>query len=125
RAPGLRILGIDLGEHMLRAAADNVKAAGLGDRVRIQRADAKATGLPDATFDMVISNSLVHHIPEPIRLFFEIERVAKPGAALFIKDLHRPSSTAEHALLVEQYAADCTPYQRRGFSESLHAGLTV
>lgn len=125
RAPGLRVLGIDLGQHMLGTAAENVKAAGLDHRVQILRADAKATGLAPGSFDMVISNSLVHHIPEPIQLFKEIKRVAAPGAALFLKDLHRPDSAEHHRRLVEQYAAECTPYQRRGFSESLHAGLTV
>jgi ubiquinone/menaquinone biosynthesis C-methylase UbiE len=125
RAPGLRILAIDLGEHMLAAALENVRGARLTDRIEILRADAKATGLPALTFDMVISNSLVHHIPEPGQLFEEVARVARPGAALFIKDLHRPETQPELLRLVDVYAAGCTPYQRRTFRESLHAALTL
>lgn len=125
RAPGLRVLAIDLGEHMLATARSNVARADLGDRVRVERADAKATGLRSASFDMVISNSLVHHIPEPVQMFAEVGRIAKADAALFIKDLHRPASTEEHLQLVEIYTQGCTPYQRRGFAESLQSGLTV
>jgi len=125
RAPGLRILAIDLGEHMLATARRNVLDAELLDRIEIRRADAKATGLPAASFDMVISNSLVHHIPEPGALFAEVARVATPSAGLFIKDLHRPETELELQQLVETYASGCTEYQRRTFRDSLHAGLTL
>jgi len=125
RAPGLRILAIDLGEHMLAMAQRNVLEAGLTDRIEIRNADAKATGLPPRSFDMVISNSLVHHIPEPAMLFEELGRLASSSAALFIKDLHRPDTELELLRLVELYASGCTEYQRRTFRESLHAGLTL
>jgi ubiquinone/menaquinone biosynthesis C-methylase UbiE len=125
RAPGLRILAVDLGEHMLALARKNVERAGLGHLIEVARADAKATGLDDGTFDLVLCNSLVHHIPEPLDLFKEVARVARPGAALFLKDLHRPSTEAEHRHLVETYAKNDTAYQRRLFSDSLRAALTV
>jgi ubiquinone/menaquinone biosynthesis C-methylase UbiE len=125
RAPGLRIVAIDLGEYMLATARRKVALANLSDRIEIARADAKSTGFSTSSFDLVISNSLVHHIPDPIGYFAEMKRVARPGAALFIKDLHRPRSLEEHRHLVETYAQDCTPYQRGAFSDSLRAGLTV
>jgi ubiquinone/menaquinone biosynthesis C-methylase UbiE len=125
RAPALRFLAIDLGEHMLGLARRNVVSAGLADRVEIARLDAKATSRPAGSFDMVISNSLVHHIPDPEELFRELRRVARPGAGLFIKDLHRPASASELRALVDKYAAGCTPYQTQTFLDSLHAALTV
>ena len=125
RAPALRFLAIDLGEHMLGMARRNVVSAKLAERVEIARLDAKATGYPAGTFDMVISNSLVHHIPEPEELFRELRRVARPGAGLFIKDLHRPASASELRALVDKYAEGCTPYQTQTFRDSLHAALTV
>jgi ubiquinone/menaquinone biosynthesis C-methylase UbiE len=125
RARGIKVLAIDLGEHMLNMARDNVARAGLGDRVEIARADAKETGQPEGAFDMVISNSLVHHIPEPREFLAEVKRVLKPGGGLFIKDLHRPASEEELRRLVDTYAEGCSPYQRRIFADSLHAALTV
>ncbi len=125
RAPSLRILAIDLGEHMLKMARANVLRAGLSQRVEVARIDAKSSGLPPASFDMILSNSLVHHIPEPGELFAELGRLARDGAALFIKDLHRPASEAELTALVERYAEGCSGYQRRIFADSLRAALTV
>lgn len=125
RAPGLSIVAIDLGEHMLAMARENVAHSGLKDRVVIRRADAKATGFAAGSFDMIICNSLVHHIPEPALLLREIRRLARPGAGLFIKDLHRPDSLEELRQLVDRYAAGCTEYQRKSFYDSLHSGLTV
>jgi ubiquinone/menaquinone biosynthesis C-methylase UbiE len=125
RAPGLDVLAIDLGEHMLAMARANVQQAGLGQRVVVERADAKATGRPAKSFDLIISNSLVHHIPEPAAMFRELRRIARPGAGLFIKDLHRPETEAELQYLVETYSKGCTEYQRKSFEDSLRAGLTV
>lgn len=125
RAPALRFLAIDLGEHMLDLARSNVARANLSDRVEIARVDAKATGRPAESFDFIVCNSLVHHIPEPEELFRELRRLARPGAGLFIKDLHRPASARELAELVDKYADGCTPYQTQTFLDSLHAALTV
>jgi ubiquinone/menaquinone biosynthesis C-methylase UbiE len=125
RAPELRIVAVDLSEHMLVLARERVKAARLTHQIEIARLDAKATGFPESHFDMVICNSLVHHSPEPEALLREIARVARPGAALFIKDLHRPETQAELDHLVATYATGCTDYQRQSFYDSLHAGLTV
>ena len=125
RAPNLRIVGIDLGVHMLSAARENVASAGLAGRVEIAELDAKATGLPSASFDMILCNSLVHHISDPEALFREFRRLARPEAGLFVKDLHRPESRAELEHLVETYAAGCTDYQRQSFCDSLCSGYTV
>lgn len=121
----LQILAIDLGKHMLELARANVLAAGLRGQIEVAELDAKATGLSAGSFDMVVCNSLVHHIPEPTALFREVQRLARAGAGLFIKDLHRPTSKAELERLVETYAEGCTDYQRQTFFDSLHAGLTV
>lgn len=125
RAPALRILAIDLGEHMLRLARQNVAQAGLGHRVQIARIDAKASGQEPESFDMIISNSLVHHIPRPVDLFRELRRIARPGAGIFIKDLHRPTTREELDALVARYAEGCTAYQTQTFLDSLHAALTA
>jgi ubiquinone/menaquinone biosynthesis C-methylase UbiE len=125
RAPYLRIVAIDLAEHMLDRARENVASAGLRDRIEVARCDAKATGLASATFDLIVCNSLVHHVPDPTELFRELRRLARVGAGLFVKDLHRPASKEELEELVEKYAAGCTAYQRQSFYDSLHAGLTV
>ena len=125
RRPTLHVVGIDLSESMLVIARQHLAAAGPYACVEVRRLDAKATGFPDGCFDMVISNSIVHHLPEPLAVFRELARVASPWAALFLRDLLRPATEAEHAHLVATYCANDNPHQRQLFSDSLRAALTL
>jgi len=63
-------------------------------------------------FGAVISNSIVHHIPEPSAVLAEIVRIAKSGATLFIRDLLRPPSDEAVRHLVATYAGDSNAHQR-------------
>jgi ubiquinone/menaquinone biosynthesis C-methylase UbiE len=124
RHPTAQIVAIDLAEHMLQVGRENVRRAGLDDRITLQRVDAKH--LPNATlFGAVISNSIVHHIPEPAGVLAEIVRVVAPGGTLFIRDLLRPADEATLARLVATYAGDANDHQRQMFADSLHAALSL
>lgn len=119
------IVATDLAEHMLALAARNVQAAGLSARVSLVRADAKGSALPRAGFDVVMSNSIVHHIPSPATLFSELFGLAAPGALVFVRDLERPAREEDLAALVARHAAHDSPKQRALFSDSLRAALTL
>lgn len=124
-APTSTIVAVDLADHMLALAKTSIAAAGLTGRIEIARRDAKATGFDAASFDAVVSNSLVHHIPEPAAALREIARVVRPGGAIFVKDLLRPRTRAELDHLVATHAAQDSDYQRMLFANSLHAALRV
>jgi ubiquinone/menaquinone biosynthesis C-methylase UbiE len=121
----VEVVAIDLAEHMLRVGRANVERAGLAERVQLRLVDAKGMPFPDATFDAVMSNSIVHHIPDPGDTLAEMVRVAKPGAALFVRDLLRPADDAAVRHLVATYAADANAHQRQMFDASLRAALTL
>ena len=53
-------------------------------------ADAKQLPFDAASFPVVISNSIVHHIAEPRDVIAEAIRVTAPGGLLFHRDLARP-----------------------------------
>jgi ubiquinone/menaquinone biosynthesis C-methylase UbiE len=125
RAPQLRVVAVDAAEHMLVLAKENVGVAGLAERIELVHADAKRLPFPDASFDAVISNSILHHIPEPREVIAEAVRIITPGGLQFHRDLCRPASEAEVDRLVAQYAAGATPYQKKLFAESFRAALTV
>lgn len=125
KLPQARITAIDLAEEMLKVGRNNVTAAGLEDRIRIERIDAKLLPYEDGSFDVVMSNSIVHHIPEPLLVLREMVRVLVAGGQLFARDLIRPHDTAELQALVETYASDENEHQQSMFRESLHAALTV
>lgn len=120
-----RMVAVDLSKEMLKLGRVNVKRARVEKRVRLQCCDAKCLPYRDGSFAMVISNSIIHHIPKPLGVFQEIARVAAPGAGLFIKDLLRPDSLRVWRTLVERYAGDCNAYQRKLFADSLRAALTL
>jgi ubiquinone/menaquinone biosynthesis C-methylase UbiE len=127
------VLGIDLATHMLARAESHVRRAGLEARIRVVRLDAKSTGLDTGSFDAVISNSIVHHIPDPEDVFREMWRLVRPGGVLFVRDLARPESAFDTSRLADLYApvsigSDSHAMlmrQRALFVASLHAALTV
>jgi ubiquinone/menaquinone biosynthesis C-methylase UbiE len=135
RAPEASVDALDLASHMLALAARNVRDGGLGGRVRVARMDAKATPWPAGAFDTIVSNSLVHHIPEPGALFAEMWRLVREGGVLFVRDLARPVDAAHLESLVARHApapeealstAGAMRARQRALLEaSLHAALTV
>jgi ubiquinone/menaquinone biosynthesis C-methylase UbiE len=123
-APHLHILGIDLAENMLDLARRNVDRAALR-QVSLQRVDAKQLPYAEGRFAAVMSNSIVHHIPEPRRVLAEAVRVTAPGGLLFVRDLLRPDDDATVARLVGAYAAGANRHQRAMFEASLRAALSL
>ena len=118
------VVGVDLSQNMLRHAERHRAASPHADRVSFALADAKGLDYPDKAFDVVFSNTILHHIPDPRPFLAEAYRVLRPGGAFLIRDLFRPP-TPERALeLVRLHAADANPYQQELFRASLHAALT-
>jgi ubiquinone/menaquinone biosynthesis C-methylase UbiE len=125
RTDQYRVTAIDLSTSMLDVAKAKVEVAGLTHLIRLDRIDAKRLPYPDGRFAAVISNSIIHHIPEPEHVLAEAWRVLAPGGLAFVRDLVRPADNAEVRRLVETYAAGCTPHQRQLFEDSLRAALSL
>ncbi len=123
--PQYLFTAVDLAQSMLIIGQRNVEVAGLMQRIRLERVDTKRMPYPDLEFDMVVSNSLVHHLPEPLSFFQEVNRLVKPGGAILIRDLIRPESDREIDDLVSQTSGDYDDRQRDLFRDSLKAALTL
>jgi ubiquinone/menaquinone biosynthesis C-methylase UbiE len=123
--PRARVLAIDMASHMLVLAQKNIERAGLADRIRVERVDAKRLPYAVGAFDTVASNSILHHIPEPGQVLAEAWRVLAPGGLIFIRDLFRPDDEATVRRLVETYAAGANDHQQRMLADSFRAALTV
>lgn len=125
RGVPFQITASDLAEQMLIVARQNVEAAGFSQSIRLVHADCKRlTDLP-ASYDVVMSNSIVHHIPDPQLVLGELWRVLKPGGLLFVRDLMRPADQRTLDWIVETYAGQANAHQQQMFRDSLHAALTV
>ena len=125
RSLAATITASDLAEQMLIVARANVQAAGLTDSIKLTSSDCKQLPEDDATYDIVMSNSIVHHIPEPFAVLRELWRVLKPDGLLFVRDLMRPDDLATLDQIVQTYAGDANAHQQQMFRDSLHAALTV
>src|SRR3569833_497282 len=110
---------------MLELARMNIAAAGLEHSIRVEAADAKHLPYKDGQFAAILSNSIVHHIPEPAEALAEAVRVLAPGGIVFVRDLMRPRDEPDLARLADLYSGGPKPEQRKMFVESLHAALTL
>lgn len=91
KAPGLAIVGLDRGGPMLDQAGVVRESGGLAGRLELVHGEARRLPFPDGAFDLVMCNSVVHHLADPKPLLREMRRVMKPGGALVAGDLKRPA----------------------------------
>lgn len=119
------IHAVELAGSMISVAKINISKANLADRIALKQADIKYTSLPSNQFDIVLSNSVVHHVHQPVKIFSEAIRLASANSLIYFKDLLRPNSLHELESLVKRYASDVNSYQRQLFRQSLHASLTL
>lgn len=92
--PALQVIGADRSATMIRSACRAARALELGGRALFLLADGAQLPFPGSCFDLVLSNSLLHHLTDPVSALNEMARVAKPDGVILLRDLRRPSRIA-------------------------------
>lgn len=123
--PDCRILGVDGARAMLNEGLRAVAQAGLVDRIRLVEGYLPGAALPEVEYAAVISNSLLHHLADPMVLWQTIAEVTVPGTPVCVMDLLRPEDLAAAELLVMEHAADAPDILRRDFAGSLLAAYRL
>lgn len=121
--PTLQVTAVDASGPMMQCAEEGIRQAGLADRIQLICRRFQDLEL-DRPADAVISNSLVHHVPNAFQFWYAVKTLAKPGAPVLIMDLLRPDTPEEAQALVDQYAADEPEQLRHDFYHSLLSAFT-
>ena len=128
--PAAEVVGLDGAEAMLAIAEERLaREPRLQPRLRFVAASLPlspeaATGL-GGPFDLLVCNSLLHHLHDPQALPESLPRLAAPGAWLLLRDLRRPADSAGVAELVRLHAADAPARLRHDYEHSLRAAFRL
>jgi 2-polyprenyl-3-methyl-5-hydroxy-6-metoxy-1,4-benzoquinol methylase len=127
RWPKMRIVGADAGANMIAQAKRDAATAGVDIDWQVVRLGPQGDDrLPygDSDFDVVLCNSTLHHLDDPLGTLDELARVAKPTAAVLIRDLMRPPAPA-YALHVRLFGRHYSGEMRRLYEASVRAAYTA
>lgn len=118
-----RVTGIDASQPMIAYAEQAVQKAGFHDRVHFLCQRFQDVNLSSPA-DAMISNSLVHHVPNPLQFWYSLKTLLKPGGRVLVMDLLRPESPEAAQAIVDEQAAGEPELLRHDFFHSLLAAFT-
>jgi ubiquinone/menaquinone biosynthesis C-methylase UbiE len=126
RLQAWKFIAVDRSAGMIAQACANLAAAraDLADRVEFQVDDGTRLVFPDASFDLVMCNSVLHHLAEPEKLLAEMARLAGSGGAILLRDLRRPGRLA-FPLHVRWHGRNYSGEMLRLYRASVRAAYTV
>jgi len=122
--PNAQVIGIDGSEPMLAVAKRrSIRTSNNLKFIRLQLHDIEVE-LKDLA-DLVVSNSLLHHLKKPDLLWSVTQSIAKPGCRVLHRDLRRPTSLAEVHRLQQQHLPNAPSVLIQDFTASLVAAYTT
>ena len=123
--PDWTIQGVDAGANMLKSAEAAARLQSMNNRVEFKFAHLPDPSLPQQHYQIVLSNSLLHHLPDPSVLWNSIKQLGATGASVQVMDLERPASEDQADQLVQRYAEHAPDVLKQDFFNSLKAAWTL
>ena len=74
-----RVASVDIDD----AAVEHARATFEKPNLEFQVADAMKLPFDDGSFDIVVCSHVYEHVPDPAKMFAEIERVLRPGGDFY------------------------------------------
>jgi SAM-dependent methyltransferase len=98
---GVELTLVDSSPGMLREARERLQSANV--RARFAEMDAQRLDLPSESFDLVVANHMLYHVPDRSAALAEFRRVLRPGGRVVVG-----TNGAEHlrevGALIERFA---------------------
>lgn len=97
---GCQIIGVDMDKEALKKAEQNIKKAGLTEKIHVQQGNALKLPFPDNSFDIVVNEAMLTMLQgkakeKAIKEYF---RVLKPGGRLLTHDVSYTAQQTEAKL---------------------------
>jgi len=119
-----KFVGVDRSPGMI-AQAQLASASGeLAGRVEFHVADGNHLPFPDSSFDLVMCNSVLHHLAEPEKLLSEMSRLVNSGGAILLRDLRRPGRFT-YPLHVRWHGRHYSGLMNQLYCDSVRSAYTV
>ncbi len=122
--PLCKVHAIDGSKTMLTHAKSDI-TPDLAKRISFIEGILPDITLPQSSYEIIFSNSLLHHLPDPQTLWKTIKKYSRPGTRIIIMDLLRPDDTEDAQSMVNNYAANEPEILQRDFYHSLLAAFRL
>lgn len=125
--PNCKVDGVDGAESMLAYAYQDLQLCSndVGKRINFIKGILPQISFPCKSYETIISNSLLHHLHNPLVLWESVNKYSQTNTKIFIMDLLRPDTPEQAQAFVNQYACNEPAILQRDFYNSLCAAFTI
>ena len=117
-----KITVLDGSSAMLDEFSKKMSACDIDDIKIIQRR-YEDTHFVEKSYDILISNSVLHHVKSPKQFWEKSFNLVRPQGQIVLMDLFRPSNEHELLTILDKYGGD-NPVLLNDFENSLRAAYT-
>ena len=124
RFPDSTVIGIDGAAIMIELANQRkCREVEFLSNITFIEAEIPVAPIPGIPYDLIVSNSLYHHLHDPEVLWKTILDYGSSGTKIFIVDLFRPGSKERADWLVNEYSGNEPEILKKDFYNSLCASF--
>ncbi len=126
RFPECQIHGVDGSPAMLEQAQTTVAEKALEQQIHLFCGRLpERLNLPLERYDVIVSNSFLHHLANPIVLWNGLIKYGGPNTAVLVIDLIRPETEEKIGYVIDHYLGDAPPLLQKDMELSLRAAFTL
>ena len=117
------ITALDGSKCMLDELNQKLKIHNINDVVVVNE-KLETNSLLNKSFDLIISNSVLHHVKSPSLFWENVIDLTKPGGFIAVMDLFRPETESSLIKTLKTYGGN-DPVLLKDFENSLRAAYTI